>query len=69
MQNKDILKAVKFSCPNCKLDDIGWQDSEGLTRFQCPRCGTVTVSKPMSRRHVQMDIYAPKGQVLIESYN
>lgn len=69
MQKTDTMKAVQFSCPNCKKEAIGWQDGEGLTRFQCPRCGTVTVSKAISRRHVQMDIYAPKGQVLIESYN
>ena len=69
MQNQEVVKAVKFTCPNCKRDDVAWQGKDGMTRFQCPRCGTVTVAKPMSRRHVQLDIYAPKGQVLVENYN
>lgn len=69
MQKRDTIKAVKFTCPNCKHEDTALQDGSGMTRFQCPRCGTCTVAKPMSRRHVQVDIYAPQGQVLIDSYN
>ena len=35
-----------------------------MIRFVCPNCGTVTVSKEKSRRHIQIDMYAPKGEVL-----
>ena len=52
-------------CNNCYTKLIGWQDSNGLTKVTCHVCGTVTVSKLMSRRHVQLDIYAPKGQVAL----
>ncbi len=51
-------------CHNCKAEMVGWQDEQGRTKVQCRQCGTVTVSIIKSRRHVQLDIYAPKGQVV-----
>ena len=35
-----------------------------MIRFVCPHCGTITISKEKSRRHIQIDMYAPKGEVL-----
>lgn len=66
MQNYETMKPVTVMCHNCQSQVVGWQDQSGLMRIQCPKCGTVTVSKVMSRRHIQLDIYAPKGQVLLE---
>ena len=36
----------------------------GLCGFVWPHCGTITISQAKSRRHIQSDMYAPKGEVL-----
>ncbi len=58
-------KPVKVHCLNCHNEVIGFRDDTGITKIQCPRCGSVSVSKVMGRRHVRVDIFAPKGQELI----
>ena len=58
-------KPIRVICCNCHSETIGFQDETGMTRIQCKKCGTVTVSRVMSRRHVQLDVYAPKGQELL----
>lgn len=58
-------KSVEVECPNCHQKTVVWRDKDGKTKWICSRCKTMTVSKVMSRRHVQMDIYAPQGQVLM----
>lgn len=64
------LKAVRLICNNCGERITGWQDESGRTKVQCPKCGSVTVSMVKSRRHVQIDMYAPKGQIVDnEIYN
>ncbi len=60
-------KAVKVICNNCFQETLGLRDESGVIKFKCPKCGTLTVSKVMSRRHVQIDMYAPQGQVVIDS--
>ncbi len=59
-------KAIKVVCNNCFEKIIGFRDETGLLKYQCPKCGTVTVSKVVGRRHIQLDVYAPKGQELID---
>lgn len=59
-------KPIAMVCNNCFRQHIGIRDETGLIKFQCPRCGSVTVSRVMGRRHVQIDLYAPKGQQLID---
>lgn len=59
-------KPVETECPNCHHKIIVWRDAEGKAKWVCPRCKTMTASKVMSRRHVQMDIFAPEGEVLIQ---
>lgn len=66
MDSKYGGKPVKVLCLNCHSMINAWRDEEGLTKSKCPRCGTVTVSKVMSRRHVQYDVFAPSGQQLID---
>lgn len=66
MPKSYTVRAVKVICNNCKEETYGLQDEQGVTRIQCAKCGTVTVSKIMSRRHVQLNIFAPKGQVLLQ---
>ena len=60
-------KPVKVVCHNCHLVQTAWQDENGVTKYQCPKCGAVSVSRIMSRRHVTLDIYAPKGQVVVNN--
>lgn len=59
-------KIVTFICLNCQNAISGIQDSEGRTKIKCQSCGTVTVSKIMSRRYIRLDIYAPQGQRILE---
>ena len=67
MKLKDSYSPIKLVCLNCRHIIIGFQGEDGLTRIQCPHCGTVTVSKIVSRRHVQVDVFAPRGQELLQS--
>ena len=64
MQNKGSSKPVSFKCFNCNHQEIAWKDEMGMIRFVCPNRGTGTVSKEKNRRHIQIDMYAPKGEVL-----
>ena len=64
MQQDDKAMSVEIICGNCYTRMMGLRIN-GITKVQCPRCGAVMVSKVMSRRHIQTDIYAPKGQQII----
>ena len=59
-------KAVKGVCNNCFRITTGFRDENGFVKYQCTRCGATSVSKVMSRRHVQLDVYAPAGQELLD---
>lgn len=59
-------KPVKVVCHNCHLVQDAWQDEKGMTKYCCPKCGAVSVSKKVSRRHIALDIYAPQGQVVLD---
>ena len=59
-------KAVKVVCNNCFRITTGYRDENGVVKYQCTRCGATSVSKVMGRRHVQLDIYAPAGQELLD---
>ena len=60
-------KAVKVICNNCFQEIYVYRDEEGFIKYKCPKCGSVTVSKVMGRRHVQIDMYAPQGQEIIDT--
>lgn len=64
MQQEDKAKPVEIICNNCFNRMMGIRIN-GITKVQCPRCGAVLVSKVMSRRHIQTDTYAPRGQQII----
>ncbi len=59
-------KAVKVVCNNCFRITTGYRDENGVVKYQCTRCGATSVSKVMGRRHVQLDVYAPAGQELLD---
>lgn len=60
------MKAVKVICNNCFQQTIGLRDETGMIKYRCAKCGTVTISKVMGRRHIQFDMYAPQGQELMD---
>lgn len=66
MPKFDYEEPMPYVCLNCYNKIIGIRDAKGMTKVKCPHCGTVTVSRVMSRRHVSFDVYAPKGQVLMK---
>ena len=58
---------VKVMCYNCHYERWEVKDEAGTAKMLCPCCGTRTVLQVASRRHIQIDIYAPQGQVIIEN--
>lgn len=58
-------KTMHVVCNNCFYQTVHIIDENGVIKYQCPRCGSVTVSRILGRRHVQLDVYAPKGQEFI----
>lgn len=67
MVNETYVRPVKMKCVHCGKDIKGYMDENGLIKMTCDRCGTITVSKQMSRRHVQIDVYGPPKQVLLNN--
>ena len=66
MPKFDYGKPVSYVCLNCHKKVIGIRDVHGVTKVRCPHCGTVTVSRVMSRRHIVCDVYAPEGQAIMQ---
>ena len=64
MQQEGKATPVEIIFNNCFNRMMGIRIN-GITKVQCPRCGAVLVSKVMSRRHIQTDTYAPRGQQII----
>lgn len=59
-------KVVRTVCNNCLQQAECIRDENGIIKYKCVRCGTLIVSKVLGRRHIQLDLYAPSGQELIE---
>ncbi len=66
MSNFGYEKAVPVICINCGKRVSGIRELNGVTKVKCPHCGTVMVSKAVSRRHIVCDVYAPEGQLLMQ---
>ena len=58
---------VKVMCYNCHFERWEVKDEEGTAKMLCPCCGSKVVLQAASRRNIQIDIYAPQGQVIIEN--
>ena len=69
MENYNESRPVVAECFNCHHKQVALRTPDGLTKMKCGYCGAVSVSKVKSRRHLQVDIYAPKGQVLLQTIN
>lgn len=60
-------KPIIRHCRNCGGKIIGFKDSAGLVKAQCPKCGVLTVSRMVDRKHERCDTYAPPGMENIET--
>lgn len=58
-------KPLERYCGNCGTHLYGHFGSTGFARFQCQRCGMVSVAKLISRRVMRVEEHAPLGQKLI----
>lgn len=59
----------KLYCVNCSSMIIGYKSKDGLVRMTCKFCGVKTVSKQISRRHYNLDIFAPAVGETTENSN
>lgn len=67
--NKVLKKSNigKVVCLNCYYETCCLREEDGFSKLKCPYCGAVTMIRSISRRHVQIDVYAPKGQKILEN--
>lgn len=64
MNNSTMCLQTRY-CRNCGQKMIGFRDANGLLKLKCPRCNSVSVSRKITRRHEDVQEYAPPGQVII----
>ena len=58
---------VRRYCPNCGNLASGGRDEDGVAKLTCRVCGTAFISKLKSRRHDRLDVYAPRGEEILET--
>lgn len=59
-------RPVVRRCRNCGQKITGFQNAKGLVKVTCPKCGSCSVSRMISRRHERCDTYAPQGTILLD---
>ena len=64
MKRKEDIPVLGY-CRNCGRKIIGYRNSEGVLKVECPLCHTRYVSVEKSRRHIVEDIYAPPGEEIV----
>ena len=52
-------------CNNCGQLNVGLKNGEGKIKYECKSCRMVFVRTLKNRRHQVIDVYAPKGEILI----
>ena len=57
----------RLMCHNCHYETYVLRDERGFAEIQCPCCGAKITMRMISRRHIQIDVYAPKGQVVMNN--
>ncbi len=62
---EQIWTPLVMYCVNCSHQVIGYRNKDGKVKIQCPKCGVKYVSQKKGRRHEQIDVYAPEGQVAL----
>ncbi len=65
MKDTKMWKPAVMYCNNCAQKLIGYANETGTVKYECPRCQCKLVSKPKGRRHTQIDIFAPQGQIAL----
>lgn len=64
-EGKEYWHLCSLCCPNCGNKVTGAQSADGRTKIVCNRCMAVSVQVVMGRRHKRIDVYAPKGQIIL----
>lgn len=59
------IKVIEIICQNCHTLCYGYYVAGDKTKITCRKCGAVTITQIMSRRHINYELYAPKGQIFI----
>ena len=57
----DNWTPIPMYCSNCGELLYGYRNDEGKIKYECKRCGTVTVRVQKRCRHNKIDLYAPEG--------
>ncbi len=60
MQLSDLTRPYREICDACHKEIIAFKSEDGLVKYQCPYCGTVTVKRFKSRYHYIKDIRRPR---------
>lgn len=55
-----IWKPEEKLCINCGKKLVGNENSKGLVKYHCSRCGLVMISRKISRRHEKIDVVSSK---------
>ena len=64
MKHKEEMPVFGY-CRNCGQKIMGYRNSDGVLKVECPFCHTRYVSVEKSRRHIVEDIYAPPGEEIV----
>lgn len=62
MVNEDNWIPVRWYCPHCSHLITGYRNAKGDVKQECGYCGTVMLRRKISRKHISLDIYAPKAE-------
>lgn len=60
MELDELTKPYLEICDNCHKEIVAFKSDDGLIKYQCPHCGTITVKSFKSRYHYVKDIRRPR---------
>ena len=66
-QEQEAISILSWYCCNCGTKITSIRNEDGYYKAKCPKCGSCSVRKIMSRRRDVIEIIAPKGQVNTEA--
>lgn len=60
MELSELTQPYREICDSCHKEIIAFKSEDGLVKYQCPFCGTVTVKRIKSRYHYVKDVRRPR---------
>lgn len=64
MELSELTQPYREICDGCHKEIIAFKSENGLIKYQCPFCGTVTVKRFKSRYHYVKDVRRPRRYVM-----